>query len=411
MRCKEVFACLLLFLGLFTQAEATPAGRNGHFNSPDSVGQLLKKQRQQENTRDFPHSIKEWKSQLQNDYGLSLAGDYNSIFFHASESQQENETGSGVFRIYGAWELLGRGTANSGSVIFKVEHRHSYTDIAPTDFGFEVGYLGLVQSTFSDQGLRTTNLYWKQKAADGKFVTFAGFLDVTDYVDVYLLASPWESFNNLVFATGSATIAGLPDGALGVMTATWLTERLYLVAGIADANASPTDVFRGFKTLFNDFETFKSLELGLTTARESVFFNNIHATLWQIDARTKAGTPRGWGASFSATTTLQDQWLAFLRGGWSDEGDSLLSRSLSIGAGYQEHQGSSVFGMGLNWGKPNHRSYPDAKENQYTAELFYRWQPLPYLQITPSLQFIINPALAPDTDSTLVFGIRMHMSL
>lgn len=42
-----------------------------------------------------------------------------------------------------------------------------------------------------------------------------GFLDATDFVDVYGLASPWMHFMNLAFSTGSAAIDLPNDAALG----------------------------------------------------------------------------------------------------------------------------------------------------------------------------------------------------
>ena len=38
---------------------------------------------------------------------------------------------------------VGRGGKNKGSLNWKVEHRHKYTDIPPSGLGFESGYVGL----------------------------------------------------------------------------------------------------------------------------------------------------------------------------------------------------------------------------------------------------------------------------
>jgi len=32
---------------------------------------------------------------------------------------------------------------------------------------------------------------------------------------------------------------------------------IYVIGGLADSNADPTDVFEGFDTFFDEFETFK----------------------------------------------------------------------------------------------------------------------------------------------------------
>ncbi len=52
---------------------------------------------------------------------------------------------------------------NSGSLIWKFEHRHAYGEPAPNDFLFGAGALGLEVPPFSDEEGRVTNLYWKQK--------------------------------------------------------------------------------------------------------------------------------------------------------------------------------------------------------------------------------------------------------
>jgi porin len=196
-----------------------------------------------------------------------------------------------MVRLYGSWDVVGRDTPDTGGLIYKVEHRHRYTDVAPTGFASELGYVGLLNPAYSNQGWRLTNLYWRQRLFDNHLVIYAGFLDATDYVDVYALASPWTGFNNFVFSTGSATI-GLPnDATLGVAAGFWIPDNFYVIAGITDANADPTDPFEGFNTFFNDFETFTSLEVGWTSSREELLLNKVHATLWHIDARQVGREP------------------------------------------------------------------------------------------------------------------------
>ena len=104
----------------------------------------------------------------------------------------------GMVRFFGYWDLVNRGGPNKGSLNWKVENRHSYTDVAPSGLGFESGYVGLFEPPFSDQQTRLTNLYWKQYFAEGKWAFVGGFLDATDFVDVYLMASPWTGFTNFM---------------------------------------------------------------------------------------------------------------------------------------------------------------------------------------------------------------------
>jgi porin len=62
-----------------------------------------------------------------------------------------------------------------------------------------------------------------------------------------------------------------------------------------------------------------------------------------------------------------------------------------------------MIGLGMNWSEPADESL----EAQTVYELFYRVQLSPRLAITPSLQFVDDPALpdAPD-DHLWFYGLR-----
>ena len=271
--------------------------------------------------------------------------------------------------------------------------------------------MGLANTVFSDQGWRTTHLFWQQRFADGRGISYLGFLDTTDYVDVYPLASPWSGFGNIAFENGSGAIGGTPDGALGAMVGGFLTDQLYLVGGIADANSDPTDLAEGFDTLFNDFETFKSLEFGWASKREEVFLNNVHVTFWQIDEKSELGTPDGWGVSFSLVSSNDDGWMPFLRGGWADDGGSLYEASVSTGFGYTPRPGQALLGVGLNWNRPNESTYDASLSDQYSLELFQQLQLTEGVEITPNVQVIRNPALEPSDNWGVFFGLRLRVAL
>jgi len=85
-----------------------------------------------------------------------------------------------------------------------------------------------------------------------------------------------------------------------------------------------------------------------------------------------------------------------------------MQKSVSIGFGYQRNPGKNLLGFGLNWGEPNESTWEPGLPNQYTAELFYRWQVSKAIAITPDVEYLINPALNPDTDSIWVFGLRVR---
>ncbi|MEH6454642.1 MAG: carbohydrate porin, partial [Psychromonas sp.] len=301
------------------------------FASPNSVsGQMAEDKRLDKSIIDSqsPMGYTEWKQKLQENSGLSFTLDYSAAAVGATNTLNDQDTFSGgVLRLFGQWDLIGRESANTGSLIFKVENRHGYTDPSANGVKDEIGYVGLMYPTFSDIGTRYTNFFWKQNLNEGDIEIVVGFLDATDWVDVYALASPWTGFSNFAFATGGATIALPDDAALGAYFNAMLTDEIYLITGFTDSNADSTDPLNGFDT-FTDHEFIKTIELGWVTSRERFYLDNTHLTYWQSDERVAAGVNDGQGASFSYSHSFDEKWMPFFRAGYAKDGGTLLQKSV-----------------------------------------------------------------------------------
>lgn len=355
----------------------------------------------------------DWKADLQERTGFSFGLDYTGLYLGADNSLGKNHASSGMIRAFGAWDLVGRGTKSTGALVWKVEHRHKYSDVAPNGFGLsQLGYVGVLGGPFSDQGTRLTNLYWRQGFNDGKTQLTGGYLDATDYVDVFIAGPPWTGFTNLAFSVGSASMFTPNDATVGIAGASMLTDNLYAIAGITNALADPTDPFKdSFDRFFSDGEHFKSLEIGWTTSSERVYLDNTHLTYWHVDDSVQADTIGGWGLAFSHISYVNDQWMPFVRGGYANDGGSLLQKSLSVGFLYQKDPTGDLFGLGLNWGQPNETTFTPGLDDQYTMEAFYRFQFTQQFAITPSVEYLKNPALNPGHNSIWVFGLRARLAL
>jgi porin len=191
---------------------------------------------------------------------------------------------------------------------------------------------------------------------------------------------------------------------------------VYLIAGFEDLNADPTDPFQGFETFWNDHEFFKHVELGWSTsAKEQYYLDNLHLTVWHADERDEIGVEDGWGAFLSFSHTFNGKWLMFTRGGFAEDGGSLLKRSVSIGGGYAPNGmgapgAGHQLGFGANWGKPNDALFGTDLDDQYAMEVYFRLQVTKELAITPDVQLLIDPALNPDEDSIWVYGLRARLA-
>jgi porin len=347
------------------------------------------------------------------DSGLTMSLDYTALFMGQSDAVAgaDKNAGSGMVRFYGTWALVDRGGPNSGTLSFKIEHRHKYADTpvgsgGATGLGLagNGGYLGLYEPPFSDQGGRLTILHWKQNFLEGKGTAVAGWIDATDFVDVYLLASPWTGFNNFVFSTGSAAMDLPNDAALGAGIGGMLGKNMYAQVGVVDALSDPTKPLDGFDTFFSDNQYFSWAELGWTPGKEKIYFDNAHVTAWHKDA--VGGNPDGWGLNGSYQRWINEQWLPFVRGGYTKDSGSLLETSISAGVGYQPVPMRGVIGAGINWGKPN-----GGGSNQVSSEIFWRYQLTKEVALTPSLQYIRNPALNPTEDNLFAAGLRVRVAL
>jgi porin len=419
-----VWLCLSILTGYPQAFAQTPEGGQKdtaeetapRFGGPDQVDNLIETDDATVSwvieKRLIEHYF-EWKKTLQEKYGLSFGLDYSLAYLWASDSPEgaEDQAGSGMGRFFGSWDLVGRNSGNVGAFVWKIEHRHSYTTVPASGFGFNLGYAGLIEPPFSDQEFRWTNLYWRQRLFKGRLAMLAGFLDATDYVDVYALASPWTGFLNFAFSTGTLTIPVPNDAALGAAVGGMLTDQLFLIGGLTDRNADPTQPFDGFETFFKDNEYFKSIELGWTPSQDRIYLDNFHVTYWHADERTEAGEAKGWGLNVSFTRYLAQKWLPFIRAGYAEDGGSLMQKSVSVGTGYQPIPKGDLIGIGFNWGEPNEDTFGPELRDQYTAELFYRWQLTPRLAVTPDIQWIRNPALNPEEEQIWILGVRVRLAL
>ena len=353
-------------------------------------------------------SWNDWKKSLKQEHGFAFSVDYTGVLLSANETFSDDTGAGGIARIYGAWDLVDEG---AGALIWKFEHRHAYGNTSPFDFSIgQLGYVGLQEPPFNDSDFRTQNLYWRHRLDGGRSTLIAGILDATDYVDAFALASPWLHFMNFGFSTGSAAI-GLPnDAAVGVAFGSMMSDNLYFIAGITDTNGDPSDPFKGFDNFISDNEYFTSVEIGWTSSHERIIFDNTHVTIWHKDEQIAAGVSSGWGAAFSYSRYLDDNFMPFVRGAYADDGGSLLQKSVSVGVGYQTEAFSGLLGLGLNWGEPNEDTFSSGLKDQYAIEAFYRVPVGKNVAVTVDTQLIKDPALNPDESTIWMFNLRARFA-
>ncbi len=398
----------------FAEEAAERKGKSGYdhdpgFAGPAESGALLKEADEvKEPALRFPSIDKalspwfDWKGQLKKDYGLELGLAYTALYQSASDAPagSDDDAGSGIFRLTTRWTLLKNEAGDTGTLVASYDHRHAYTDSAPGAFGFAGNY-GISGALFSDVNGILGDLNWQQTFGGRSSGLVVGRYDPNDYFDVLGYANPWTSFQNL-YILFNGSIA-LPDWSTGIGAGHWLNDQWYVKAAANDVNGVLTET----KIKFDLDELYTTAEIGWSPARDQRYFQNLHLTAWHADAKENGGSEESDGVTIGANWTFDKTWMVFAKAGWSDGAAPLLNGSVTLGGLYYFAHRSDLIGLAANWGDPA----DDSLDDQYTGELFYRFQLAQNFAITPSVQLLVDPALNPDEDQIWIFSLRARLTL
>jgi porin len=346
------------------------------------------------------------KRALNDNLGLAVGVDYNILNQYSSYSTTETHATSGIFRIFGTWRLFGSRLENSGNLVYRIENRHRISGVTPRDLGHDGGS-SLSTATFKEFGWGVTSLYWKQQFAGGDFGLAVGKMDPGDFSDVFLMLTAYKAFMNEGFFNNPSV--SLPNQGFGLVGGAQLADNVYLSAGLHDANGEPDEF--GLDSFFEVGEYYTWIEAGWKAPGSDVMSGeSFHVNVWHQDARQEAGTDEIWGVVVSANPVYDHtvRWSPFVRLGYSHEDGGQRVRFIVAGGAGAIVRGSDLVGLATSWSGP-----PDSSQrNQVTTEAFYRLQLTQNLQVTPAVQFTINPSNTLETDALWVVSVlRMRLSL
>ena len=116
---------------------------DGGFVTPNSVESTLEAtaDRQSEGALE---GFQAWKKELEGRTGLSFGFDDQVQYLGTNSDRSPSDAVSNVFRFYGTWTAVRRGTPNDGALVFKVENRSAIgSNISTQALGPSLGYAGL----------------------------------------------------------------------------------------------------------------------------------------------------------------------------------------------------------------------------------------------------------------------------
>jgi porin len=98
--------------------------------------------------------------------------------------------------------------------------------------------------------------------------------------------------------------------------------------------------------------------------------------------------------------------MPFVRAGFSEGDAPIYNTSATVGFIRRFAFRSDLAGIGVNWGDPPADSLPE----QITTEAFWRFQFAQNFAITPSVQWLLDPALNDEEDQVWVYSLRMRLT-
>ncbi len=333
--------------------------------------------------------------------GLALSFDYQALYQRSSHSLTgQDESASGQLRVIGTWELANRGGENPGSLVFILENRHRLgQSIAPSALPAQIGYQGATAVTFGDTNTTLSVAYWQQAFANGRGGVVAGRIDPGDYSDILGYVNPRTTFSN--YSILFSPVLPIPDPGFGVTIGGYLTDQIYALGVVSDANGSLTDI----EWFSGGSEFYKYAEIGWTPEKSKRFLTNVHLGMFHTDARQQVGVPETYGATLSANHTFDNQLMIFGRLGWSNGGGALAKRAVNAGLMWRPGTYDDLLGIAATVADLTTPGLP----NQTTLEAFYRLDLADNLALTADVQYLKNPGS--NSNDPLVLGLRLRVNL
>jgi len=333
----------------------------------------------------------------------------------STHRRQGRHTGSYDLELAVDFEkLLG---IKGGRLYMLTEGSWSRRDIDQTSVGSIFGVNGDFKGRRS---MDVTELWYEQAFGDGLTVIF-GKMDLTQWFDTSAYAND-ENTQFLNNALINNPAIPFPDYGMGIVVSVTPMENWTISGAVADAQADIRET--GFNTAFHDedfffyiFEVAKASEVDFG---RGPLAGSYRAGLW-IDCQEKQQFSNGknkrddTGAYLSCDQMVykesndpaDTQGLGvFGRYGYADSNLNEVTNLWSLGAdvlGFGFAQGFLSDSRGANGGI----GYSEDYESVY--ELYYNTKVTPWLEISPSLQYVVNPGGAGTAGDALILGARAFM--
>jgi len=384
----------------------------------------------------IPEKYFDWKTDLNDKYGLKLAFSYQSLYQNASDGggillgPSNNDTAWGGWAVVEAkWKAFDRGGDFEGSLVAALDWRHTIGgEQDPANLFADIGSLWPTDFVYLSWDPWFANLYWEQKfkkdqAKNTGFVLRVGTQVAAQFIDFFRFKDARTSFSGGPFTVAPTSLPTPPPG-LGA-SFRWSPASgspLYVSGTINDMNAEAGEW--SWDNAFDYGQFFYGLEVGYNWRRSPGDFDHLHLLAFYADEKDtqlpvlpnesgngfKVLGSKQWGriVGFGSYTYNTAEGGGF--------GVTFAKHTVNAGVALQRLLGiNGELALGATWMESIDNLFlptlpPGTQiKDQYGFELYWKLLLTPDLWITPQVQYIVNPSFNPTTDSILIPGLKFRL--
>ena len=349
--------------------------------------------------RPIYRAIQNVKKELNDKFGINFAVEDTLIYQHTSGGVDPDNAMVNTVGLFISWKLYrsedGKDFAGFG---FQAEQRGDPLDGHFTDLRDSLGTLWSPNDSTSNDYFKINQLWWGQKIADGKLGICRSARSIQAQSSMAIALRARAILSISVSPSPPTRVARSPTMDLVCNFAP--SRRTGCICISSCPTATPTAPIRHSKP---------STAIGCTPGKSDLKpkFDGLGQGIYRLMVYERdLENQNEFGWALSCDQNITDNWGVYLRYGDNDGGINQIKRILSLGVSSLAPFGrkNDQCGVGVSYTHPT----SDDLRDEYSADVFYRFQVTEGFELSADTQLIADPS-ASDKEAVAVFGLRARL--
>jgi hypothetical protein len=274
----------------------------------------------------------------------------------------------------------------------------------------DLGLISLANDWTTDNTTWSTLTYTHTLPGEMKWLSLAvGSYNLFSFDPSLYAANAQTTFISFSFAQDATQT--FPNAGFGGFVKAKPSSQFSIAGGVQDGTN-----LRGNTLTTYGYQTGRTLGWGNVqwTPKISGLGDGIYSLLVYDQPAVPTLTSQSTGVSFSASQELGDKWGVWGRANNATGNQIPIRSSYNVGAVLKDpfiRNPSDQIGAAIGWNKTNFQNTgPGVRGGEWASELYYRYQLLKFVSLTPDVQVFWNPAFLPSSGPVAVFTVRTTLS-